>query len=310
MAIGEAHYIAGPQVGADDARHAFDWASGEGVDGSGDLAVTPGAGRQMLVATGRGLVAEDGRTPALYYLVENVSPTSTDDATGFPDGGIPGPEANPRIDRIVAQVHDPPLAGNRTWSLKVLKGAPTAGLTTPAVTTGAQAVPSDAIALARFLTRASGVFSGSYVLADIVDERASARSSSGAGASPQALVYRNSNQVVPSSAPVAISFTTERYDSSDMWVVGQPTRLTAPSAGLYLVTGSVYLAVSATGYLRINGTSLIAAQSGVFIALSRLWRFAAGDYVELIAFQTTGVAQNATYGADYSPELAIARISG
>jgi hypothetical protein len=67
--------------------------------------------------------------------------------------------------------------------------------------------------------------------------------------------------------------------------------------------------------IRLNGTTMLAGQSGpamaakeTRIAVSTLYVLAVNDYVELMAYQSSGGALNVTAESAYTPEFAMARI--
>jgi hypothetical protein len=135
-----------------------------------------------------------------------------------------------------------------------------------------------------------------------------------------ARVYRNAVQAIPNNANTAISLTTERYDDGNLWVIGSPTRLTAPSDGIYIVTAALAFDANATGvrtaWIRLNGATLLGGQRVAAFAsfeavltVATIWEFTAGDYVELVAFQNSGGNLNAVSLAAYSPELAMQKIA-
>jgi hypothetical protein len=108
-------------------------------------------------------------------------------------------------------------------------------------------------------------------------------------------VYRSTNQSLTSGVEAAISFDTEHFDVSNMWVVGQPTRLTCPvnEGATYYFTGQVTMgtAFAGTVHLRLykNGT-IVAKNTAAGSDLSSgteshqvnaLISLAAGDFVEL-----------------------------
>jgi hypothetical protein len=90
------------------------------------------------------------------------------------------------------------------------------------------------------------------------------------------------------------------------------SRITFNTAGLYLVTGCVEIGASAAGtkryaFIMLNGTTVIGIASAPFatvpvtwISVSTVYKFAAGNYVELKAHQDSG--GNLTLFAD--PQMA------
>lgn len=132
---------------------------------------------------------------------------------------------------------------------------------------------------------------------------------------PLVRVRRTSNQSIPDNTTTAVSFDTAVFDPTTMWVIGSPTRLTILTAGLYLMGGCTSWEANATGTrelaFRVNGTTELESQdnrpdSGSVAlqqALSYLWFFDPGDFVELIARQESGGARNLVTQAVYSTVL-------
>lgn len=130
---------------------------------------------------------------------------------------------------------------------------------------------------------------------------------------PRARVVRNSDQSINNATDTALSFNVETFDYGDMYAGGSPTRLTFPVGGWYSVGAQVRWATSAStgeryACVRRNGTTLdrVAEQgvspSGgiVTLNLASVSPFNAGDYIETIVFQSTGVALNAIATFTYS----------
>lgn len=128
-----------------------------------------------------------------------------------------------------------------------------------------------------------------------------------------ARVYHNADQSIPSGAWTALAFNSEVTDSDGLHsLAANPERLTAPSAGMYLVGGGVTLDSAAAGRrglaVQLNGSSdlvlsVTPAVSGGYtrLAVCTLVLLAAGEYVTLRAFQDSGAALNALALADASP---------
>lgn len=51
---------------------------------------------------------------------------------------------------------------------------------------------------------------------------------------------------VPANTPTVISFSTEVFDTANMWTVGTPTSIIMPYAGIYMMGASASLAVTAS----------------------------------------------------------------
>lgn len=131
---------------------------------------------------------------------------------------------------------------------------------------------------------------------------------------PACRVRRTSDQSVPDNTNTAITFDAERWDTDSMHsTVTQTSRITINTAGLYMVTGEVAFASagSATRLLsvRLNGSTEIVRTQGVFnlaahLTVATVYKFAAADYIEMIAYQATGGPVNVLALANYSPEFA------
>ena len=127
-------------------------------------------------------------------------------------------------------------------------------------------------------------------------------------------VYRSGNQTINNNTLTAVSWTHERYDMGNMWVGGNPTRLTAPVAGKYLVTASFRFASwGGTAGKRIyaalmmNGgftgcfveDSCDSAFAGVSKSLSVIIQLTAGQYMELKVLQDSGAGRTLYGSANY-----------
>lgn len=113
------------------------------------------------------------------------------------------------------------------------------------------------------------------------------------------------DHAIPNATATAVPFDTVVTDPTGLWSVANPTRLTAPVAGQYLVAASLFWQSAATGecLLRIQkngvstdlyGSSSIPNVAGTSAATSTtvIIAMAAGDYVEAIAFQNSGAGLN------------------
>ena len=128
--------------------------------------------------------------------------------------------------------------------------------------------------------------------------------------------YNNANISINNATTTAITLNSERWDTDTMHSTSSNTsRLTATTAGLYVITASVDFAANATGVrsaqLQVNGATVIAlstiasagAGNDTVISLATTYYLNATDYVEMLAFQNSGGALNVVSGANYSPEL-------
>lgn len=136
-----------------------------------------------------------------------------------------------------------------------------------------------------------------------------------------AALFRTTTQSINSAAFTAISFDSEEYDTDGYHEgVTNPTRLTVPATGVYLVTGSFgWSTASATGsqiLIRSNGTNYLSnsaiptghVSNAGSMTTSRIVALSATDYVELIAWQNSGGALLVQTAANYTPVFQIERL--
>jgi len=123
-------------------------------------------------------------------------------------------------------------------------------------------------------------------------------------------VYLGANQSIPNATFTEISFANESYDNATIHDNStNPTRLTAPVAGKYLVFGNISFAPNTTGnrtlIIRENGPtgyirayrSQVAVNGGsTTMGIMDVLNLAQNDYVELLARQDSGGALNVESG--------------
>lgn len=192
---------------------------------------------------------------------------------------------------------------------------PTGGLAALAVTTAklaTGAVTSDKVASGLDGAKLSDGTVGTAKLAD-----ASITSAKFASL-PQCRALSGSAFAIPNNTATAVQFTGTRFMApSSMWSIANATRVVAPVAGVYQVSAMLAWASNVTGVRRLhllhNGTTTIAGDSRGSTTADTLqqtsttvYRFAANDYVEVFAFQTSGGSLNLTQSATVAaPELAL-----
>jgi len=129
-----------------------------------------------------------------------------------------------------------------------------------------------------------------------------------------ARVYNNANITVPHNAWTALTFNAEVFDTDGMHSLTTNTdRLTCILPGTYLVGGQAAFAVNAAGSrgieIVLNGSTVIAEVNDLPSGTGNwrmdiaptLYQLAAGDTLQLRAFQTSGGDLDVNYYADYSP---------
>jgi len=136
-----------------------------------------------------------------------------------------------------------------------------------------------------------------------------------------ARVYNSLDQSIGAGTTTAVSFDSERFDTSDLHGVAvcsaanDKCRLYAPVAGLYLATGHAVWASNATGFrilqIRLNGGLPLASDHRLATAgatshsVATVTRLTATDYVDLAAWQNSGGSLNIVASANDSPEFTL-----
>lgn len=120
-------------------------------------------------------------------------------------------------------------------------------------------------------------------------------------------VRTGTNQSIPHNVETALIWDGETYDDNNFWDIGNPTRLTIPETGRYLVGVTARL-VNDVGslYVKLNGSITVHPsfqRNAVFMNL-----FTAGDYIEVTALQTTGSPVSISGGANFPRKFWIQRV--
>lgn len=124
---------------------------------------------------------------------------------------------------------------------------------------------------------------------------------------PSAKVYRTADQSIAASTVTAVLFTAEYWDTASLHSTSSNTsRLTAPIAGLYVVTWFVRMGpftLTSNHYsavqVRVNGAVVDESLYVLYSSMSTNYsegsgattlKLSASDYVELHVYQNTGSA--------------------
>lgn len=145
--------------------------------------------------------------------------------------------------------------------------------------------------------------------------------------SPAVRVFHNAAQSLTTATLTALAFNSEHIDQSSNVAdtmhdtVTNNSRLTCRYAGVYQISASVEFANNATGIrlLRIRhsvgGVSIASdARSNagggdpVSISISALYPMAVNEYVELLAYQSSGGNLNVNSVGNYSPYFMMVRV--
>lgn len=133
---------------------------------------------------------------------------------------------------------------------------------------------------------------------------------------PACRVHHSAVQSIPNNTETPLLFNSKRYDTDSMHSTSVNTsRITLNTAGLYVVSGNIQWAANATGPrqigIRLNGGTYLAIEldpsAGASIVhqqnVTTVYKFAATNYVELVAYQASGAALNSNAAGNYSPEF-------
>jgi hypothetical protein len=135
---------------------------------------------------------------------------------------------------------------------------------------------------------------------------------------PRARVYNSANISIANNTATSLTFDSERYDVGGCHsTVTNTGRLTVPAGegGVYTIFCTARFAANSAGVreiaILVNGASFIArvrvapasASDPTWFAYSTDYALAAGDYVTLSAFQTSGGALNVEASVSDSPEF-------
>lgn len=145
--------------------------------------------------------------------------------------------------------------------------------------------------------------------------------SGGSSAAVAAHAYATSAQTLPHATVTAITLDAENFDTDSFHDnATNNTRFTIPSDGAYDIAGQV--AFSSTGSsgstriarIRLNGTDTLVdtayagTTDGVRVPVATKESLTAGDYIELVAYQTSGGGSLDTLSGREYTFLSISRI--
>lgn len=137
---------------------------------------------------------------------------------------------------------------------------------------------------------------------------------------PSARVFNNASVSIPNNVHTAIAFNSERWDTTGFHNAINPSRLTAPVAGVYSMVANVAWAAGGGARrlvsIRLNGETFISIDERapstlqVWQAVPGIWQMNAGEYAEVVVLQDSGAALNVLFGVgSLTPELSMIRVS-
>jgi hypothetical protein len=130
---------------------------------------------------------------------------------------------------------------------------------------------------------------------------------------------RSTNQSIPTSTQTKIEFDDVDSDGWNCWDLSpNPTRLTVPVTGRYIITGNVAFEAASAGHRAINilkNNTLELARSDFNPVSNSIDTHSTvtchavsltkGDYVELRAWQNSGSALNILDSGDHNPRFSL-----
>ena len=137
---------------------------------------------------------------------------------------------------------------------------------------------------------------------------------------PSCRVYRTTTQSINNNTATAIAFDAERFDNDTMHsTVSNTERITCTTAGVYVVSGSLYTSTTSSSgvrelYVRRNGTDYLCGvtftgqNNAMFMNVGTIFKMAATDYFELVYYQSSGGSFTVASTASYTPEFAAAKV--
>ena len=146
------------------------------------------------------------------------------------------------------------------------------------------------------------------------------------GAALAARVFHTTSQEIPTAMNTLLAFDSERFDDGFHDNVVNNSRLTVPvgGAGRYQITGQARMTMPgvaadtrSTLFIRLNGAVAIAvttatattAVNSLDLIVTTLYDLVAGDYVELLASQTSGAPGTVDVTNDFSPDFMLVRVA-
>ncbi len=135
-----------------------------------------------------------------------------------------------------------------------------------------------------------------------------------------ARVFNSVTLFVPNVTFTTFTFDSERWDTDGIHSVAvNPGRLTARTAGKYVINGQIRYQGNATGlrelYIVNSVGSLIAitdksnlSTDGQDFSVTTIYDLAVGDWITMATFQNSGVPLGAQVGAEFSLEFMMQKI--
>lgn len=134
---------------------------------------------------------------------------------------------------------------------------------------------------------------------------------------PRVRVYNTAAIATSTGVIKTLTFDSERWDTDTMHsTVSNTSRLTATTAGIYIISGHVSWQNDTSGtrqlQIQLNGTTLIATDkknpkdaNSLQHSINTQYYLNAADYVEFLVLQDCGSPLNILQSGNYTPEFAM-----
>jgi hypothetical protein len=145
-----------------------------------------------------------------------------------------------------------------------------------------------------------------------------------AGLGKACRVRHTVDQPCPSGAVTVLAFDTELFDTDTMHDPADNTKLTAKTAGIYLVVAAVEMQANANGFRQLSlhlttavgGAATIASEEAASLggaltmtfSVTTMWEFLVGDYIRAVLYQDSGATLNVMADPHRSPSLSMSRV--
>jgi hypothetical protein len=138
---------------------------------------------------------------------------------------------------------------------------------------------------------------------------------------PSCRAYNDANIVIAHNSNTPVTFNSESWDTDEIHsITSNTSRLTCKTAGIYLLHACIIWADNATGErilnFRVNGSDFVsserrASHGNAWMTLVDVAHLAVNDYVEIIAYQTSGGNLNiARQDTNRSPSFGMTWLRG
>lgn len=267
------------------------------LDPVGESAVTAYSGLNLQIWPGEAWI--EG---FYFYYVEDPA-----DPGNYTFAITPNVSGDPRIDLVVLQLN---LTLN-TIQYLTIEGTPDPSPVPPA--------PEQNDLIWELPIAEIAVADSAIVInpGDITDLRVrSVQASGGSAPTPVfaggdiCIVSRSTDQTIAAVTTDPISFDVAEHNSVLMWDIGDPTKVTVVTEGVYQCAFNASVSLASVIFtIVVNGTDVVMSSDGV-IGQARLISLSVGDYIEVYGENThPTLSSDVSFLAGYSPIFQVSQIA-